>query len=333
MQLIFSHSERTFSFFPNELRLEVAHAEDGVVERLKHLTVQHGQLIIAQSQADEDHDMRLEKLAQLDEKMLKMKLKKLGLSTTVKKKLDPRLSSDGSKRAWRERVLCDRLIAIADNEKAAADKVRDAEIEEISKQRADAAHEFEHVSHVKQVGLEEARILHADQMHQEVIRHHEAHIAKKLKTNKKLSRSQLLRQAEKRGIEVQSVDGRKVKKSDAAQAVLIYEQGVAEKAASHHVGQLDLAKKSKEEQESKYSEFATTHGLEMMHHTDLSKADEQSGDETSETEADETFENEKGNGEGKKGRFRRRKKKKGSVDEEVVNPAFHYDDDDTEAET
>ena len=79
--------------------------------------------------------------------------------------------------------ICVRLFD--ESEKEAADTIRGAEIEQCRQEREAAAHDYEHLTHVNEVGLHEARVLHADQMHREVVRHHETHVARVAKGAKR----------------------------------------------------------------------------------------------------------------------------------------------------
>ena len=155
--LLFSHSAKPFVYQPDELALTIPNVEDTPRQKLRHFTVTLAQLGIEQQQADEDLSALSERLGAMEDKPLKLHLKKNGISKKVDKHADlPRMAHE-KKKAWRRRVFRTRAVDLAEAEKAGADARRRDAIASAEAGKAEAELTTSVLTKKNEVGVHEAR--------------------------------------------------------------------------------------------------------------------------------------------------------------------------------
>ena len=211
----------------------------------------------------------------MEEKQLKKRLKKLYPGRRAEKidnhqgnGVDDR-EDDESKKEWRRRILLEHSVEIAQEEKEAGDTQRAAEIDEALKQKEAARVAHEHLTHRTELGVHEARIKHAEKMHEKATAKSEETVSKllnkktwKVKAKKEgVKKKDALRQeAEERGI--QGAEGTRRKKNLRKKIVADAEQKAASVDAEHR-SKVEEERDRLERRKQAYDEFAETHGVDQ----------------------------------------------------------------------
>ena len=272
VKVLFASSKDDFEVQPKDLKLEVAHVDNSIVEQWKHLTVTHAQLAVEQTQADEDHEALLKELLEMNEKQLKKRLGKLYPGTDAAKidktrgnGVDDRLE-DEKKSAWRKRIYYEHSWEIAEQEKAEADATLAKMMAETAEQKEKVRIEYEHLTHKSAVGVHEARIVHAEKMHEQVTQEH-AKTLKNVKTRKhwtlraskaRKKTDQVMREeAAERGIDTAGMKKKHVKK-----AVIDHQQQDGERRKQQHVDKIEVERQRHSERTAEHDGFVSKHGIE-----------------------------------------------------------------------
>jgi len=272
-KVLFASCEEEFEVAPMDLRLEVAHADNTVVETWKHISVQHAQLVMEQTQADEDYATLVAELGEMSEKALKKRLAKLYPhtdATKIDKKqgngIDDRLDEE-KKKVWRQRILVEHSVEILDEEKAEADGILGAKIAETVERKEAVRIDYEHLTHKQTVGVHEARIGHAEKMHEEVTKQHKQtlknvkakrHWTVRASKARKKPDQVMREEAARRGIDTSGLKKAKhVKK-----AVIAHQEQEGVAHVTSHLSKIEDERQRHGEREAEHDGFETHHGIE-----------------------------------------------------------------------
>ena len=272
-KVLFASCTEEFAVSPADLKLEVAKADNTVVEAWAHITVEEAQVAVEQTQADQDHEALLEELKEMPEKQLKKRLKTLYPTSNATKidktkgnGIDDRRMGE-KKKDWRRRILYEHSVEIAEQEKKEAD-------DSLSQKRADVAArkekiriDYEHLTHKNAVAVHEARIAHAEKMHEEVVQQH----AKTLKTvkqkrhwNIRASKARakpetvMREEARARGIDTSAMK----KKKHVKKAVIEHQRQEGETRTQEQLARLQAERERHADLVSNHDIFVSKHGIE-----------------------------------------------------------------------
>jgi hypothetical protein len=272
-KVLFSSCKEDFEVNPMDLTLEVAHADNTIVEAWKHITVEEAQLAIEQTEADQDHEALVEELKGMTEKALKKRLKKLYPNSNATKidktkgnGIDDRLDSE-KKSDWRKRILFEHSVEIAEQEKSEADDVLAQKRAEVAERKEKIRIDYEHLTHKNVVAVHEARIAHAEKMHEEVVQNHEKTL-KTVKTrrhwniratkSRKKTLHVMREEAEARGLDT----GRLKKKKHVKKALVAHEQEDGAKRKQEQLDRIETERACHADLREGHDGFVSKHGLE-----------------------------------------------------------------------